>query len=249
MRAKLGQQFPEKEKYVQEVFQSIAPIYDHMNMVMSLGLVRKWRQALLAKTALKQGDKVLDVGTGTGELAFLLARQVGSTGEVHGLDFSPRMLDLAQQRMTGRVIPGWGTPITFLVGDALSLPYPEESFQCVTTAFVLRNVNDIPLAISEMVRVCKSGGRVACLDISQPRGIVGWGFNIYFHGLIPLLGRLIGWGKAVRGRVPAYSWLSKSLLNYPQGEDMARIFRECGLLEVSFQPLSMGLSTIYWGTK
>lgn len=249
MSKEYGRQFPGKEEYVREVFGAIAPIYDLMNTVMTLGLVKRWRKALLARINPEAGAKVLDVGTGTGEMAFLLADLTGPGGEVWGVDFSPHMLVLARRKMAARFRPGGSAPLTFLTGDALALPLPGESFHYVTSAFVLRNVNDIPLALREMVRVCKPGGQVICLDISRPPGFWGRCFDLWFHGMIPKLGRLAGKGKAVRGRAPAYKWLSESLHSFPQGEDMAGVFRECGLRDVSFEPLSGGLSTLYWGFK
>jgi len=249
MMEKLGNQFPDKDKYIREVFQTIAPIYDRMNTVMTWGLVNKWRRAVIAASGLQIGAKVLDVGTGTGELAFLLARQVGPTGEVHGLDFTPSMLELARVRMPRKIADGRSSPVVFRVGDAMALPYPAEAFDGVVSAFLLRNVVNLPESIKEMARVCRRGGRVVCLDISRPKGLLGWGFDLYFHGFIPLLGCLCGRGRSVRGRAPAYDWLSQSLQNFPQGEEMARLFRSCGLQEVSFQALSGGLATIYSGRK
>lgn len=249
MTERLGYQFPGKDKYIKEVFQTIAPIYDRMNIIMTWGLVYKWRRALIAASGLQPGAKVLDVGTGTGELAFMLAKHVGPKGEVHGVDFSPAMLELARGRMARRIEEGQSSTVNFLLGDALALPYPAETFDGVVSAFLLRNVVDLPETLKEMARVCRPGGCVACLDISRPYGLLGWGFDFYFHRFIPWLGRWCGAGQKVRGRSPAYDWLSQSLRNFPQGQDMARVFRSCGLHEVGFQPLSGGLTTIYVGWK
>lgn len=239
-----------KEEYVRELFNSIVPCYDAMNGLMSWGLVGKWRRFAVEQTRLLPGEKALDVGTGTGEMAFLLARRTGKDGAVTALDFSEAMLKAAGEK--ARSYPdriAWGK-ISFVKGDAHTLPFAAETFDCVTSAFVLRNVANLSLAIRELVRVCKPGGRVVCLEISEPRHpLLRLGFDLYFYGCIPLLGGLIGRGKSIAGRWPAYSWLACSLKSFPAGRELCALLRECGLGGVTSFPLSYGVVTVYAGVK
>jgi len=238
-------------EYVKGVFDEIAPFYDMMNRVMTWGLVKSWRKFVLTQSGLKTGGKALDVCTGTGELAFLLAERVGMTGEVVGLDLSEKMLDIAREKKQLQIEKGAVlSQVSFLTGDALILPFAEDCFDCVTTGFALRNVTDISLAVREMFRVAKNGGRVVCLEISEPSNpLLKAGFKMYFYQIIPLLGRFVDRGRKILGRDPAYTWLAQSLREFPQGEDLARIFREAGLKEVRYFPLSGGVVTVHVGVK
>lgn len=249
MTKKLGQQFENKEEYVKSVFAAIAPVYDLVNSVISLGMVRGWYKFLLNISELKPGEKALDVGAGTGEITFLLAEKAGPRGSVIGLDFSNEMLNIAREKLKKRVCRDCPAPLVFVQGNALNLPFPDQSFDVVTTGFTLRNVTDIPLSVREMFRVCKYGGKVTCLEISRPAGVWGWGFGLYFDGLIPLLGTMIGQGQRILGRPPAYSWLSQSLREFPQGRRMENILWDSGLREIKAYPLSGGVVTVYKGKK
>lgn len=244
-----GQQFDGKEEYIKGVFNEIAPRYDVMNRVMTGGLVKSWRRFALEQGVLAPGDKVLDVGTGTGDLAFLLAERVGPAGAVIGLDISEKMLNIAREKLHRKREKDSNLPqVSFVTGDALNLPFPGDYFDCVTTGFTLRNVSDIILAVREMVRVVKPGGRVVCLEISEPvQPLLRAGFKIYFYRVIPLLGRLVDRGRRISGRAPAYTWLAQSLREFPQGEELASIFREAGLEQVRYFLLSGGLVTVYTG--
>ena len=251
MYKKRGQQFEGKEEYIKGIFNEIAPRYDMMNRVMTGGLVKKWRRIALELSDLRPGDKALDVGTGTGELAFLLADRAGPAGEVAGVDISEKMLNIAREKLhLKREKAGVRPQVSFITGDALNLPFPDDCFDCVMTGFALRNMSDIILAIREMVRVVKTGGRVVCLEISEPfNPLLRAGFKIYFYHFIPLLGRLVDRGRRISGRAPAYTWLAQSLREFPQGEELAALFREAGLEKVRYFPLSGGVVTVYAGVK
>lgn len=248
---KAGVQFDEKEEYVRRVFAAIARRYDTMNRIMTGGLVKRWYRYAVAQTRLETGGQALDVGTGTGEIAFLLAGKAGPQGRVVGVDLSGAMLDIAREKLKARFRRGGqGLPVSFLLGNALALPFPPESFDCVITGFTLRNVADIPQAVREMVRVCKKGGRVVCLEIAEPQRVLARaGFRFYFYVIIPWLGRLVDRGQRILGRSPAYTWLSESLRKFPQGEEMVQVFREAGLERVDCHPLSFGVVTVYTGIK
>jgi demethylmenaquinone methyltransferase/2-methoxy-6-polyprenyl-1,4-benzoquinol methylase len=140
--------------------------------------------------------------------------------------------------------------ISFIDGDALALPFAVETFNCVTTTFALRNLTDISKGVKEMARVCKKRGRIICLEISEPTNpFLQLGFKMYFHRLIPLLGRVVGEGRRIKEGYPAYTWLSKSLNGFPQGKEMARIFKNAGLEDIAYYPLSGGMVTVYSGVK
>lgn len=242
-----------KKEYIKAVFASIATVYDAMNCIMSFGLVKKWRRQAVKHCRIKPGDRVLDVCTGTGELAFLLAKEAGAQGSVVGVDISQEMLEIARQKLEllqqkKQVV----YQVSFIEGDALQLLFPSGIFDCVTMAFALRNVSDIFLAVLEMVRVCKKNGRVICLEISEPEresSLMHKGFKLYFYHVIPFLGKCIGKGGVIFHKLPAYSWLAHSLKKFPQRDEMARIFQEAGLCAVKWYPLSGGVVTLYYGEK
>lgn len=246
---KAGQKFENKEEYIKRVFASVAPVYDLMNSVMTMGMVRGWYRFLITKSEIRPGDKILDVGAGTGEITLLSAKKSGPLGMVVGLDLSREMLNIAREKFKKADKKNLPAPVFFIQGNALKLPFCDQYFDIVTTGFTLRNVTDIPGAIREMSRVCKTGGKVICLEISHPPGIPGWGFHLYFHGLIPILGRLAGKSKKIPGGYPPYTWLSHSLAEFPQGKRMEGIFSECGLKDIKSYPLSGGIVTVYKGRK
>lgn len=249
MTGKLGQLFENKEEYVQEVFASIAPVYDVMNRVMTLGLVRSWYRALLKIADPRPGDSILDAGTGTGEIALLFAEKTEPGGSVTGLDLSEKMLVIAREKLRKKRNRTALAPVTFMQGNILQMPFREETFDIVTTGFTLRNVADLIRGVKELTRVCKEGGQVVCLEISRPTGIGGRLFGLYFDRLVPLLGSLIGKGDEILGRYPAYSWLAHSTQDFPQDGEMEQIFRNSGLKDVASFPLSGGVVTIYKGKK
>lgn len=233
--------------YIREIFNSIAPDYDRMNRLISWGLDRHWRSVLIKEAGLREGDKVLDACTGTGEIAFMMSKKVGAAGSVTGLDFSERMLEIARDKLRRQKKE---RSISFIQGDALALPFAAETFDCVTSSFALRNLADLQLGLKEMARVCKKGGHVLCLDISKPSGVFfKYGFRLYFNGLVPLFGRLVDKGCRIQGLEPAYSWLPLSLKDFPCGKEMTELLCAAGLQDVYFLPLTWGVVTLYAGMK
>ncbi|MGI5825051.1 MAG: ubiquinone/menaquinone biosynthesis methyltransferase [Bacillota bacterium] len=244
---KIGVQFEGKEDYVQEVFDDISPFYDKMNNIMTFGMVKNWQNFLMKKTCLKPGESALDVGTGTGEMAFELAELVGSEGSVSALDLSPDMLKTAKQKAKSLDLP---CEVNFVQGNALELPYDDNTFDGATSGFALRNVTDIQRVISEMRRVVKPGKKVVCIEIAEPKFILfKLGFRFHFRKIVPFVGRFFDKGKSIQGRQPAYTWLRDSFNGFPYGEDMAKIFRAAGLQEVKYFPKCLGSVNIYEGTK
>lgn len=238
----------EKEAYVKTVFNSIARYYDAMNRVMSLGLLGAWHRRFQAACDFTPGQRVLDVACGTGDLAILAARATAPDGQVVGIDLSEGMLEHARRRMAA--LPE-GRRIELRLGNAQALPFPEASFDRVTTGFALRNFSDLPLALSEMARVLKPGGRLVALEISRPQH---WffraGFLTYFNYAVPLLDWLVE-GLLTRRwpTVRAYRYLPASLRVHPDQDKLAKMFEEAGLERVRYQPLTTGVVTIHMGEK
>ncbi len=236
----------DKDKYVRNIFNTIASKYDLMNLIMTWGMLPGWQKFLLKKTRLTKGNKALDVCCGTGELAMQMAELVGPEGQVWGLDFAQKMLKIAQEKVDNSEQKN----ITFVEGDALQLPFPDDNFDSVTNGFALRNVLDISGVIQEMTRVVKPGGTVVCIEVSRPQNfLLRMGFNLYFFKVVPLIGKIVDKGKAIDNKFPPYTWLPESLKTFPSQEEIKRIFQGAGLKEVKYYPLGFGAVTVYVGVK
>jgi demethylmenaquinone methyltransferase/2-methoxy-6-polyprenyl-1,4-benzoquinol methylase len=227
----------QKHDYVQTMFDGIAPRYDLLNDVMTGGLHRLWKNRVIRLSAAMPGDRVLDACTGTGDIAMRLAAAVGPTGQVTGLDFSPQMLAVARQRPLT-------TPIDWIEGDLMALPFADASFDAVTVGYGLRNVTSIPGALQEIKRVLKPGGRMVSLDLGKPTVPV-WRefFYFYFRNLVPVLGRLIA------GTKDAYTYLPESLADFPAQEGLKRLMSEAGFTGVDCRSLVGGAAAVHVGTK
>ena len=243
---KKGNQFEGKETYVKDVFTEIAEYYDEMNEIMSMHMVQGWHRFMMKKAGDISGKRCLDVGTGTGEIAFHVARSAGKDGKVVGIDITPKMLELAARKENELDLP---CKINWVVGDALNLPYEDGSFDLVTSGYMLRNVTDIQKAVSEMHRVLAPGGRVVVAELSKPKnGVIRFFYNIYMKR-IKRQGRKFDKGKSIDGRQPAYDWLTSSIEGFPYGEEMIRIFRKAGFEDARFYVKSFGAVNIYVGTR
>lgn len=243
---KKGNQFEGKEEYVKDVFTEIADYYDEMNEIMSMHMVQGWHKFMMRKAGDISGKRCLDVGTGTGEIAFHLARTAGADSIVVGVDITPRMLELAARKEKDLVLP---VSIDWRVGDALNLDIPDDSFDVVTSGYMLRNVTDIQKAVSEMHRVLAPGGKVVVAELSKPKNsVIRFFYNIYMRR-IKKQGRKYDQGKAIDGKQPAYDWLTSSIEGFPYGEDMVKIFRAAGFEDARFYVKSFGAVNIYVGSK
>ncbi|MCL5104954.1 MAG: bifunctional demethylmenaquinone methyltransferase/2-methoxy-6-polyprenyl-1,4-benzoquinol methylase UbiE [Armatimonadetes bacterium] len=230
----------EKEAYVERLFSSVAPKYDFMNSVLSLTRHKAWRRFAVSKSGLLPGGRALDVCCGTGDFAFELAKKVGSKGSVTGIDFSVPMIELARHK-AGRIGCDW---VEFLVGNVCKLPFPDNSFDCVTVGFGLRNVADVTQALAEMTRVTKPGGKVICLEISRVRSVLlrlPW--KLYFYALTPYTARLF------RARRNAYEYLPQSVKEFMSREELAAVFERSGLRDVGFHDLMLGAVCLHVGAK
>lgn len=225
------------------MFGQIAPRYDLANHVLSFNTDRYWRWRTVRRVPLRDRRPVLDVCTGTGDLALAYARRAKARGvEVVGTDFCPEMIALARQKARRA---GLSRQARFLVADTLALPFESEQFQVVTVAFGIRNVADLQRGLAEMTRVCGPGGRVAVLEFSLPRGRL-WGavYRWYFKHVLPRLGQLIA-----RNGFDAYHYLPASVEQFTPVEEMCRRMEQTGLVNVEAVPLTGGVATLYVGSK
>jgi demethylmenaquinone methyltransferase/2-methoxy-6-polyprenyl-1,4-benzoquinol methylase len=197
------------------MFDRIAPVYDVMNRVMTAGLDVRWRR-LTAEAVVRPGDRVLDAACGTGDLA--IAAQRAGASRVTGLDFSERMLERAR----GKAQLDW------VQGDMLALPFADSTFDVATVGFGVRNVADLELALRELRRVLKDGGRVAILEITQPRGIARPFYSLWFDRIVPLLGKVLPGGSA-------YSYLPASVKRFPSAERLSELMHDAGFRDVRFR--------------
>lgn len=225
---------PGRERYVQAMFDAISPRYDLLNHLLSLGQDVLWRKRAAAVTCSGDARAVLDVATGTGDLARELRARLGPGGRVVGVDFAPRMLTLARRKLDGNV--------PLVAGNVLALPFADRSFDAAAMAFVARNVADLVQAFGEMRRVVRPGGRVVCLELSHPRGRI-WRqvYRAYFYRAVPRVGRWI------IGRAGPYDYLPASLTGFPDQDRLCSIMESAGLVDVSYQSLTGGVAALHVG--
>jgi len=220
------------------MFASIARSYDRANQVLSFGLHHRWRSAAVRWSGAREGERVLDCATGTGDLALAFRRAVGVSGEVVGTDFCEEMLALAPAKAARE-----GLAVRFETADVLALPYADGSFDVASIAFGIRNVEDPARAISEMARVVRDGGRVAILEFGQPGGaLFGALYRFYSGRVLPRIG---GW---VSGERSAYEYLDRTSSRFPAGERFAALMRgTVAFREVRAHPLTGGVAFVYIG--
>jgi demethylmenaquinone methyltransferase/2-methoxy-6-polyprenyl-1,4-benzoquinol methylase len=234
-----GRAVPNQEKAlaVRGMFARIVGRYQPMNTLMTGGLDRYWRRVTVMM-ARPRGARVLDVATGTGQMAQEAIRQ--GAQQVVGIDFCPAMLEAAANQIRSRPP---SSPIALVLGDALHLPCPDDSFDCVVSAFLLRNVADLNATFAEMMRVARPEGRVVCLEITHPRGLFSFLFRPYFSLAVPFLGRIIARDPA------AYHYLVGSLATFPDADGLAQVMRRAGLVDVRYRLLTRGAVAVHLGTK
>ncbi|NLP44736.1 MAG: bifunctional demethylmenaquinone methyltransferase/2-methoxy-6-polyprenyl-1,4-benzoquinol methylase UbiE [Peptococcaceae bacterium] len=231
-----------KEKYVKETFNRISEKYDFMNRMMSFGLDRFWRKKVVKIVRAKTGMKILDVCCGTGMLTIELAKKVGSSGRVIGLDFSENMLEQARKNIS--VLPEKEN-ITFIQGDALQLPFEDNSFDGATIGWGLRNLSSIKSGIQEMRRVVKPGSLVVSIDMGKPSWpIFKQLYWFAFEKVVPFLGK-VGAG----GKQEEYKYLYQSALVFESQQELAEIFANCGLQNTGYINLVGGAVSIVYGMK
>jgi demethylmenaquinone methyltransferase/2-methoxy-6-polyprenyl-1,4-benzoquinol methylase len=225
-----------EEPQVRAMFDRIAGVYDTFNSLMTAGLHHRWRARAVDLAEVGPGSRVLDVATGTGDLAFELARRVGADGAVIGMDFSTVMLSLARQKdPAGR--------IEWLQGNALDLEFADDAFDAATVGFGARNFSDLDRGLAEMARVVRPGGRVVVLEITTPqRPPLSTFFALWFDRLVPVLGRLLGDPSG------AYAYLPASVRRFPGPEILAGKLAAVGLTDVRYVITAGGIIALHVGT-
>jgi len=219
------------------MFDAIAPRYDLLNRIISLGIDRRWRRLTVDALRFRQDAAVLDVATGTGDLALLAARR---QAWVTALDPSRAMLAIAARKAQAR---GLSARVDLVPGDAQALPFPDASFDAAMIGFGIRNVPDRPRALAEMTRVLRPGARLAVLELSEPRGgLLGRLARFHVHHFVPWIGGLLS-------RSREYRYLQQSIAAFPPPDRFCELMRDAGLRDVSARPLSFGVCHLYVGTR
>ncbi len=236
----------EHAAYVQGMFGRIARRYDLMNRLMTFGQDRRWRRFVIRRASLEPGDRLLDIATGTGDLAFEARRQVPGL-RIVAADFTLGMMRVGQQRERERAATGaptGATPLAWQAADTLRLPYASGTFDAVVSGYLFRNVTDIPGALAEQVRVLRPGGRLVTLDTTPPpRSPLRPLIQVHLRVVIPLLGRVI------TGQADAYRYLPESTLGFKSAEELAGLMRAAGLGEVGYKRFMFGTMAVHWGVK
>jgi demethylmenaquinone methyltransferase/2-methoxy-6-polyprenyl-1,4-benzoquinol methylase len=223
-----------EEPQVEAMFDRIAGVYDLMNSLMTAGLHHRWRRRAADLARVGLGNDVLDVASGTGDLAIELSSRVGAGGSVIGSDFSEQMLDRARVK---------APQLEWEQANALALPYEENRFDAVTVGFGARNFSDLDAGLAEMVRVTRPGGRVVVLEITTPtKPPLSTFFRLWFDRLVPLIGRFAG-------DPDAYSYLPSSVRRFPDARTLAQRLSQAGLDEVGYLLTAGGIIAIHSGTK
>ncbi len=229
----------QKSRAVQEMFTAIAPRYDFLNRLLSLGIDQQWRQFVGRRLADLEHPQVLDVACGTADLS-LAIRQSNRQAKVVGLDFSTQMLTLAQEKIR-QLSEADG--LDLLAGSAEDLPFADQSFDALTIAFGIRNVIDRPRALREFCRVMKPGARLVILEFSLPdQFLLRTLYRLYFLKILPFIGGLFA-------RKSAYKYLPESVVQFPERDEFARMVKGAGFSKLRYHPLTGGIVTVYLGEK
>ncbi|MBQ9677172.1 MAG: bifunctional demethylmenaquinone methyltransferase/2-methoxy-6-polyprenyl-1,4-benzoquinol methylase UbiE [Prevotella sp.] len=230
----------EKTSQVEQMFDNIAPTYDTLNHRLSWDIDRGWRKKAIRQLAPYQPQCILDMATGTGDFAILAAEML-KPSHLIGADISEGMMEIGCQKVADK---GLQDIISFEKEDCLHLSYASDTFDAVTAAFGIRNFSDLDQGLREMCRVLKKGGHLSIAELTNPVGFpMRQLFHIYSHTVLPVYGRLISKDTA------AYSYLTKTIEAFPQGEQMMEILKGAGFSEARFQRLTFGICTIYFATK
>ncbi|MGQ3683716.1 MAG: bifunctional demethylmenaquinone methyltransferase/2-methoxy-6-polyprenyl-1,4-benzoquinol methylase UbiE [Candidatus Loosdrechtia sp.] len=231
-----------KGVYIRQMFGSIARVYDLLNTILSFNLDKKWRTFAVKVSKVAPDAKVLDVCTGTGDLAIAYAKALSNEGKVIGSDFCHEMVRLADQKLRKKGLLG---KIKVIGADTLCLPFRDNYFHVSAVAFGIRNVSDLRSGIAEMMRITAPGGRVVILEFSQPiNPLFKKIYYGYFKKILPFIGRLIS-----RSKYNAYSYLPSSVLNFPDRYGLQAEMEACGLVHVEIYSKTFGIVTVHVGQK
>lgn len=228
-----------KKEQVAQMFDTISGNYDGLNRVISFGVDVKWRKKVLNLVAAKNPSTILDIATGTGDLAILMAQT--NAKEITGLDISAGMLDVGRKKIAERKLD---SRIRMVLGDSENMPFEDNHFDAITVAFGVRNFETLEKGLSEILRVLKPNGIFVILETSVPTKFpYKQGYAFYTKFILPLIGRLFSKDKS------AYAYLSESASVFPHGEDLNNILRKVGFIEVKNMPQTFGVATIYTASK
>lgn len=229
-----------KKEQVADMFNNIAGKYDFLNHLLSLGIDKGWRTKAIKSIESIAPKKILDVATGTGDLAIAAAKTITDSNVV-GIDIAAQMLEVGKVKIEDKNL---SARIEMKVGDSEALPYADNHFDAVLCAYGVRNFQDLPKGLSEMCRVMRKGGRLAILEFSQPKTFpVKQVFSIYFKYVMPLF------GKMVSKHSTAYNYLPESVMAFPEGQDFCKILEQCGYKNVKARPLTFGITSLYTAEK
>lgn len=228
-----------KKEQVADMFNNIAGKYDFLNHFLSLGIDKGWRKKAIATIAPIQPKLILDVATGTGDLAIEAAKL--NPEHITGIDIAAQMLDVGRQKLKEK---GLDKMISMQVGDSEALPFADNNFDAITCAYGVRNFEHLEKGLAEMSRVLRPGGRLAILEFSHPKKFpVKQAYHFYFKYILPTL------GKMVSKHSTAYSYLPESVMAFPEGERFCEILTKCGFKDAKAKPLTLGITTLYTATK
>lgn len=228
-----------KDKRIRDIFEEIAEDYDKINQVISFGQIDRWRKELVVEMNLSGNQKVLEVGCGTGKLTRLIAKALPE-GEIMGIDCTQKMINQARTKLSNRYKPR----VSFSTGKGEDLNFPDSHFDLATSAFTLRNVENIEKVLIEMKRVVKPGGKIFSLELAKPRfPVFRHLFYFYFNNILPILGGMI------HGREYPYRHLPVSLQRFPNQSVLKTIFEETGLEDVYYKELFGGIAAIHSGKR
>lgn len=230
-----------KGTQIQRMFNHIAPTYDRLNKIISLGLDKRWRKHAIDMLAPYQPQYILDVATGTGDLALEMSSRLPSVKQILGVDISEEMMRYGATKVKSR---GLDQVINFAKEDCTQLSFSDNSFDAITIGFGIRNFEHIPQAAQELYRVLKTDHPLVILELTEPRNnILRWGYELYTQYFIPMVGRLIS------NDTEAYTYLPKSIGAVPQHEDMVKTLQEAGFREAFYHSLFPGTCAIYIAIK
>lgn len=228
-----------KKEQVAKMFDTISSKYDNLNRVISFGIDVTWRKKILKMVAHKNPTEILDIATGTGDLAILLSET--NAKKIIGLDISAGMLDVGKQKIIAKNL---SSTIEMILGDSEKIPFDDNSFDAVTVAFGIRNFENLEKGLSEILRVLKPNGIFVILETSIPEKFpFKQGYTMYTKNILPLIGKLFSKDKV------AYQYLSDSASIFPYGEKLNNILQKIGFIEVNHSPQTFGVATIYSASK
>ena len=227
-----------RDQFIKHIFTTVAPFLDFLSSAFSFGLDHLWRRRAVALSGIVPGNNVLDICTGTGELAFQFADVVGPAGSVTGTDFCEPMVHIANRKRNGH------GNVTFRVADAKSLPFPDGSFDAVTVAFGMRNIPDTILALKEIRRVLRPGGRFVCLELTRPSNrFFLFLYNGYLFRVMPFVSALI-----LKSSAP-YLYLPRSIEAFYQPPEFRNVIAHNGFADVQVNSFTLGIATVYSASK